>query len=160
MIELIIGFFTSGGAVGLGALLNNVFGMIGKAQDRKAEKEKLEGLRNIQNAEVANKFLESQFGNNDAGNFGRNTRRVLALIGVGSLAIYGFHCFALYDAEFYTLPSIAAGEGYEPKLSVLFGLVELPWGNNPISLTLGHVGVMIATGFQIILGFYFSRGND
>ena len=151
--------FASGGAVGFGAVLKGIFGGIQLAQDRKADAVRLDGLRQVKNAEVAQKFLDSQFGDTDNGTFAIHTRRMLALIGVGSLAVYGFHCFALYDAEFITLPSTARGGDTEPFFSLLWGLLEIPRSDKPISLTLGHVGLVIASGFQIILGFYFGPGG-
>ena len=157
-MQFLMALFASGGAVGFGAVLKGIFGTIQCIQDRKAESAKLEGLGRIRESEVALKFLDSQFGETPNGTFAVHTRRMLALIGVGTLAISCLHCLACYDGEIITLPSTARG-GESSNWSFLWGLVTIPQSDKPISLTLGHVSIGIITGFQIILGFYFGPGG-
>lgn len=159
MIQLLLTVFAGGGAVGFGAILKGIFGGIQSICAWKTKKVELEGLRNIENAEVALKFLSSQFGSDPGGMFSRHTRRMLALIGVISLAGYGYHCFLFQADPFITLPSVAAGDNYQPEWSFAWGLITIPRSNEPIYLTLGHVGLSIVIAFEIILGFYFTPGG-
>ena len=146
MFDLLITIFTGGGAVGLGSIFKIFAGWM----DSRAHLKELKEARKARNEEV---FIKSQ-----DNLFTRSTRRMLALIGVGTLAIITIHCVLIPDQAILTLESVASGEG-RTKYSLLWGLIEIPKGDRQIQVTTGHIAIVNCTAFCMILGYYFTPGG-
>ena len=154
MFELLLTIFTGGGAVGLGSIFKMISGFADSYSHRKELREHRKILQNSQDASATLAFQKEAFGDTDGGLFARHTRRMLALIGVSTLAVVTIHCVLFpYDA-FVTLPSVAsAGEGGHCSF---FCLITIPRSNIPILLTLVHLALRNFTSIQLILRFYFA----
>jgi hypothetical protein len=146
MIELILTLFTGGGAVGFGSILKIIAGKV----DSSAYIQELKLKAKLANE---GKFIQSQ-----DNSYARHTRRMLALIGVSTLAIVTVHCTLVPDQVIVTLKSIASG-GEQGNWSLLFGLIEIPTGNKPIQVTTGHLAIMNCITFGMIIGYYFTPGG-
>jgi len=160
MIELLITIFTGGGAVGLGSIFKMVAGFVDSRNQAKELREHRKILKETKDSESALAFQKEVFGDTKVGMFARCTRRMLALIGVSTLAIGTLHCTLFPADPFITLGSVATGgEGTKPIWSALWGFLEIHGSDKPIYLTLGHVALMNFIGFQMILGYYFTPGG-
>ena len=82
MFELLTLFLTGGGSAAMGSILKGVFGML---TDSRQQKYEIEMAREARNNEFAIKFQES-LNSGDGGAFTRATRRMLALIGMGTIS--------------------------------------------------------------------------
>ena len=154
MFELLITLFTGGGAMGLGSIIKMGAGFLDSRAATNEARENRKLLQRTEDAEHAIEFQKAVMGDGEAGLFARHTRRMLALIGVSTLAVVTIHCVLFpYDA-FITLPSVASsGEGNK---WFSLGFITLYRGNNPIQLTTGHLALMNLGSLQMILGFYFA----
>ena len=156
MITLLLSLFASGGGVAVGSILKTITGFADSYSHRKEISEHRKILKTSKNDASTLAFQKAMFGdgNSKEGTYATHTRRMLALIGVSTLAVVTIHCVLFpYDA-FITLPSVASsGEG--GSWSIL-GLITIPRSNQPIQLTLGHLALMNLGSLQMILGFYFA----
>ncbi len=159
MIELLITIFTGGGAVGLGSIFKMVAGFVDSKNQARELSEHRKILAKTRDSETALAFQKEAFGDNQVGLFARSTRRMLALIGVSTLAIGTLHCTLFPADPFITLGSVATGGEGLKSYSFLFGIIEIPQRDKPICLSLGHVALMNFIGFQMILGYYFTPGG-
>lgn len=158
MFELLLTLFTGGGAMGLGSIMKMVAGVFDSRAAVAEAKEHRKLLKDSENAANAIKFQQALTGDTEGGNYARHTRRFLALIGVSTLALCTIHCTLFPSEAFYTLESIASGEGVQ-HYSFLWGLVEIPGSDDPIQLTLGHLAATNFIALNMILGFYFTPGG-
>jgi hypothetical protein len=158
MFELFFTLFTGGGAMGLGSILKIGAGWLDSKSAANEAKEKRKLLEKAENAKNAIEFQQALTGDGKEGMFARHTRRMLALIGVSTLAVCTIHCTLFPTDEFITLGSVASGEGVQ-SFSFLFGLFEIPRNDKPILLTLGHLAATNYIALNMILGFYFTPGG-
>ena len=155
MITLLLSLFASGGGVALGGILKSITGVFDSASHRKELNVHREILRESKDSETTLAFQKAVFGDSDTGMFAVHTRRILALIGVSTLAIVTIHCVLFSYDPFITLPSVASSGDGGSTWNFLFGLVSIPRSNQPIQLTLGHLALMNLGSLQMVLGFYF-----
>ena len=158
MFELLITLFTGGGAMGFGSIMKIGAGVLDSRAAAAELKEKRELLREAKDAEQATAFQAGLTGETPGGLFTRSTRRVLALIGVSTIAICTVHCTLFPTDPFITLRSVAGNNGGE-AFSLFFGLFEIPRSDKPIQLTLGHLAASNFISLNMILGFYFTPGG-
>ena len=157
MIELLITIFTGGGAVGLGSIFKMVAGFIDSKNQAREIREHQRILKASGEAKDALAFQKAVFGDTPGGLFARGTRRMLALIGVSTLAVCTLVCFNFPNEPFITLPSIAGGDAGQTAFQFFF--ITIPKSNQPLQLTLGHIGLMNCIAFQLTLGYYFTPGG-
>lgn len=152
MFELLTMFLTGGGSAALGSILKGVFGTIA---DNRQQKFELELAREARGNEFALKF-QQQLNNGPGGAFTRATRRLLALILIGTLSAVVILCTLYPSAEIITL-SNASGEG---KTEFLFGLISLPAKQSPIMVTTGHLSAyFVVILCPMVVGFYYTPGG-
>jgi len=160
MFELLLTLFTGGGAMGLGSIMKMGAGVLDSRAAANELKEKRKLLSGFDNAQQIIDYQAALTPESEGGLFTRHTRRMLALIGVLTLSVCTIHCVICADLPFYTLPSVArAGAGESNSFSILFGFVEIPRSDKPISLTLGHLAALNFISLNMILGFYFTPGG-
>lgn len=146
MIEVLLTIFTGGGAVGLGSIFKIFAGWM----DSRAHLKELKEARKARNEEI---FIKSQ-----DNLFTRTTRRMLAIIGISTLAIVTIHCTLIPDQTIITLKSVASG-GEKTPWSLLWGLVTIPPSNDPVQVTTGHLAIMNCVTFGMIIGYYYTPGG-
>jgi len=152
MFELLTMFLTGGGSAALGSILKGVFGTIA---DNRQQKFELELAREARGNEFALKF-QQQLNNGPGGTFTRATRRLLALILIGTLSAVVILCTLYPSAEIITL-SNASGEG---KTELLFGLLSFPAKQSPIMVTTGHLSAyFVVILCPMVVGFYYTPGG-
>jgi|TARA_Y100000289_G_scaffold11267_1_gene10409 hypothetical protein len=152
MFELLTMFLTGGGSAALGSILKGVFGTIA---DNRQQKFELELAREARGNEFALKF-QQQLNNGPGGAFTRATRRLLALILIGTLSAVVILCTLYPSAEIITL-SNASGEG---KTEFLFGLLSFPAKQSPIMVTTGHLSAyFVVILCPMVVGFYYTPGG-
>ena len=136
----------------MGSMLKGVFGAINDSRQQKYE---LEMAREARNNEFAIKFQESLNGG-DGGAFTRATRRMLALIGMGSIAFVT--CItAIYPSVPLLSTTNITGEG---RTEILFGLISFPAEQANLVLTTGHLCLFeCSVVLPMIVGFYFTPGG-
>ena len=152
MFELLTLFLTGGGSAAMGSILKGVFGAMTDARQQKYE---MEMARECRNNEFAIKFQES-LNNGPGGAFTRATRRMLALIGMSTLAF-----ITCITTVYPSVPLISTtnitGEG---RREFLFGLLSFPAEQAPLVVTTGHIALFQATVvLPMIVGFYFTPGG-
>jgi len=153
MITLLLSLFASGGGVALGGILKAATGVVASGAHRKELNVHKEILRESTDKEALLAFQEAVFGNSEVGIFAVHTRRILAIIGVCTLAVVTIHCVLFSYDPFITLPSVASSS--EGGSWSILGLITIPRSNAPIQLTLGHLALMNLGSLQMVLGFYF-----
>ena len=152
MFELLTLFLTGGGSAAMGSVLKGVFGMMSDSRQQKFE---IEMAREARNNEFAIKFQEN-LNNGEGGAFTRATRRMLALIGMGTLSFITC-ATCLYPSVPLTTFSNITGEG---RNEFLFGLLSFQAAQAPMVVTTGHIALFQATVvLPMIVGFYFTPGG-
>tara|TARA_Y100000996_G_scaffold324494_1_gene260527 strand:- start:2392 stop:2856 length:465 start_codon:yes stop_codon:yes gene_type:complete len=152
MFELLTLFLTGGGSAAMGSVLKGVFGMLSDGRQQKFE---IEMAREARNNEYALKFQES-LNSGEGGAFTRATRRMLALIGMGTLSFITC-ATCLYPSVPLTTFSNITGEG---RNEFLFGLISFQAAQAPMVVTTGHIALFQATVvLPMIVGFYFTPGG-
>ncbi len=152
MFELLTLFLTGGGSAAMGSILKGVFGAMTDSRQQKYEMEMAREARNNEFAIQYQKALNSGPG----GAFTRATRRMLALIGMSTLAF-----ITCITTVYPSVPLISTtnitGEG---RREFLFGLLSFPAEQAPLVVTTGHIALFQATVvLPMIVGFYFTPGG-
>ena len=152
MFELLTLFLTGGGSAAMGSLLKGVFGII---NDSRSAKHDMEMARECRNNEFALKFQQS-LNSGDGGAFTRATRRMLALIGMGT-----FSFVTCITTVYPSIPILTStnltGEG---ERSFLFGLFTFPANQTPMVVTTGSISLFsCSVVLPMIIGFYFTPGG-
>jgi|TARA_R100000458_G_scaffold28579_1_gene26051 hypothetical protein len=152
MFELLALFLTGGGSAAMGSILKGVFGAMTDSRQQKYEMEMAREARNNEFAIEYQKALNSGPG----GAFTRATRRMLALIGMSTLAF-----ITCITTVYPSVPLISTtnitGEG---RKEFLFGLLSFPAEQAPLVVTTGHIALFQATVvLPMIVGFYFTPGG-
>ena len=152
MFELLTLFLTGGGSAAMGSILKGVFGAITDARQQKYE---MEMARECRNNEFALQF-QASLNSGPGGAFTRATRRMLALIGMGTLSF--ITCItAIYPSVPLVTISNITGEG---RNEFLFGLISFQAAQAPMVVTSGHIALFQATVvLPMIVGFYFTPGG-
>jgi len=152
MFELLTLFLTGGGSAAMGSVLKGVFGMLSDGRQQKFE---IEMAREARNNEYAIQFQQS-LNSGEGGAFTRATRRMLALIGMGTLSF--ITCItAIYPSVPLVTLSNITGEG---RNEFLFGLLSFQAAQAPMVVTTGHIALFQATVvLPMIVGFYFTPGG-
>jgi len=152
MFELLTLFLTGGGSAAMGSVLKGVFGMMSDSRQQKFE---IEMAREARNNEFAIKFQEN-LNNGEGGAFTRATRRMLALIGMGTLSFITCITSIYPSVPLVTISNIT-GEG---RNEFLFGLLSFQAAQAPMVVTTGHIALFQATVvLPMIVGFYFTPGG-
>ena len=152
MFELRALFLTGGGSAAMGSILKGVFGAM---TDSRQQKYEMEMAREARNNEFAIEYQKSL--NTGPGSaFTRATRRMLALIGMSTLAF-----ITCITTVYPSVPLISTtnitGEG---RREFLFGLLSFPAEQAPLVVTTGHIALFQATVvLPMIVGFYFTPGG-
>ncbi len=152
MFELLTLFLTGGGSAAMGSILKGVFGAM---TDSRQQKYEMEMAREARNNEFAIEYQKSL--NTGPGSaFTRATRRMLALIGMSTLAF-----ITCITTVYPSVPLISTtnitGEG---RREFLFGLLSFPAEQAPLVVTTGHIALFQATVvLPMIVGFYFTPGG-
>jgi len=136
----------------MGSILKGVFGAMTDSRQQKYEMEMAREARNNEFAIEYQKALNSGPG----GAFTRATRRMLALIGMSTLAF-----ITCITTVYPSVPLISTtnitGEG---RKEFLFGLLSFPAEQAPLVVTTGHIALFQATVvLPMIVGFYFTPGG-
>ena len=152
MFELLALFLTGGGSAAMGSILKGVFGAMTDSRQQKYEMEMAREARNNEFAIEYQKSLNSGPGSA----FTRATRRMLALIGMSTLAF-----ITCITTVYPSVPLISTtnitGEG---RREFLFGLLSFPAEQAPLVVTTGHIALFQATVvLPMIVGFYFTPGG-
>ena len=136
----------------MGSVLKGVFGMLSDSRQQKFE---IEMARETRNNEYAIQFQQS-LNSGEGGAFTRATRRMLALIGMGTLSF--ITCItAIYPSVPLVTISNITGEG---RNEFLFGLLSFQAAQAPMVVTTGHIALFQATVvLPMIVGFYFTPGG-
>jgi len=136
----------------MGSVLKGVFGMMSDSRQQKFE---IEMAREARNNEFAIKFQEN-LNNGEGGAFTRATRRMLALIGMGTLSFITCITSIYPSVPLVTISNIT-GEG---RNEFLFGLLSFQAAQAPMVVTTGHIALFQATVvLPMIVGFYFTPGG-
>jgi len=152
MFELLTLFLTGGGSAAMGSVLKGVFGMLSDSRQQKFE---IEMAREARNNEFAIKFQQS-LNSGEGGAFTRATRRMLALIGMGTLSFITCITSIYPSVPLVTISNIT-GEG---RNEFLFGLLSFQAAQAPMVVTTGHIALFQATVvLPMIVGFYFTPGG-
>ena len=111
--------------------------------------------REARNNEYALKFQQS-LNSGEGGAFTRATRRMLALIGMGSIGFVT--CLtAIYPSVPLLSTTNITGEG---RTEILFGLFSFPAEQTNLVLTTGHLCLFeCSVVLPMIVGFYFTPGG-
>ena len=152
MFELLTLFLTGGGSAAMGSILKGVFGAM---TDSRQQKYEMEMAREARNNEFAIKY-QTALNSGPGGAFTRATRRMLALIGMSTLAF-----ITCITTVYPSVPLISTtnitGEG---RREFLFGLLSFPAEQAPLVVTTGHIALFQATVvLPMIVGFYFTPGG-
>ena len=152
MFELLTLFLTGGGSAAMGSILKGVFGAM---TDSRQQKDEMEMAREARNNEFAIEYQKS-LNTGPGGAFTRATRRMLALIGMSTLAF-----ITCITTVYPSVPLISTtnitGEG---RREFLFGLLSFPAEQAPLVVTTGHIALFQATVvLPMIVGFYFTPGG-
>tara|TARA_Y100001937_G_C7082676_1_gene313795 strand:- start:91 stop:555 length:465 start_codon:yes stop_codon:yes gene_type:complete len=152
MFELLTLFLTGGGSAAMGSILKGVFGAM---TDSRQQKYEMEMAREARNNEFAIEY-QKQLNSGPGGAFTRATRRMLALIGMSTLAF-----ITCITTVYPSVPLISTtnitGEG---RREFLFGLLSFPAEQAPLVVTTGHIALFQATVvLPMIVGFYFTPGG-
>ena len=152
MFELLALFLTGGGSAAMGSILKDVFGAM---TDSRQQKYEMEMAREARNNEFAIEY-QKQLNSGPGGAFTRATRRMLALIGMSTLAF-----ITCITTVYPSVPLISTtnitGEG---RREFLFGLLSFPAEQAPLVVTTGHIALFQATVvLPMIVGFYFTPGG-
>ncbi len=152
MFELLTLFLTGGGSAAMGSILKGVFGAM---TDSRQQKYEMEMAREARNNEFAIEYQKS-LNSGPGGAFTRATRRMLALIGMSTLAF-----ITCITTVYPSVPLISTtnitGEG---RREFLFGLLSFPAEQAPLVVTTGHIALFQATVvLPMIVGFYFTPGG-
>ena len=152
MFELLTLFLTGGGSAAMGSILKGVFGAM---TDSRQQKYEMEMTREARNNEFAIEYQKS-LNSGPGGAFTRATRRMLALIGMSTLAF-----ITCITTVYPSVPLISTtnitGEG---RKEFLFGLLSFPAEQAPLVVTTGHIALFQATVvLPMIVGFYFTPGG-
>ena len=152
MFELLTLFLTGGGSAAMGSILKGVFGVM---TDSRQQKYEMEMAREARNNEFAIKYQKA-LNSGPGGAFTRATRRMLALIGMSTLAF-----ITCITTVYPSVPLISTtnitGEG---RREFLFGLLSFPAEQAPLVVTTGHIALFQATVvLPMIVGFYFTPGG-
>ena len=152
MFELLTLFLTGGGSAAMGSILKGVFGAM---TDSRQQKYEMEMAREARNNEFAIEYQKS-LNTGPGGAFTRATRRMLALIGMSTLAF-----ITCITTVYPSVPLISTtnitGEG---RREFLFGLLSFPAEQAPLVVTTGHIALFQATVvLPMIVGFYFTPGG-
>ena len=152
MFELLALFLTGGGSAAMGSILKGVFGAM---TDSRQQKYEMEMAREARNNEFAIEYQKS-LNSGPGGAFTRATRRMLALIGMCTLAF-----ITCITTVYPSVPLISTtnitGEG---RKEFLFGLLRFPAEQAPLVVTTGHIALFQATVvLPMIVGFYFTPGG-
>ena len=152
MFELLALFLTGGGSAAMGSILKGVFGAM---TDSRQQKYEMEMAREARNNEFAIEY-QKQLNSGPGGAFTRATRRMLALIGMSTLAF-----ITCITTVYPSVPLISTtnitGEG---RKEFLFGLLSFPAEQAPLVVTTGHIALFEATVvLPMIVGFYFTPGG-
>jgi hypothetical protein len=123
--------------------------------DGRQQKFEIEMAREARNNEYALKFQES-LNSGEGGAFTRATRRMLALIGMGTLSFITCITSIYPSVPLVTISNIT-GEG---RNEFLFGLLSFQAAQAPMVVTTGHIALFQATVvLPMIVGFYFTPGG-
>lgn len=152
MFELLALFLTGGGSAAMGSILKGVFGAM---TDSRQQKYEMEMAREARNNEFAIEYQKS-LNSGPGGAFTRATRRMLALIGMSTLAF-----ITCITTVYPSVPLISTtnitGEG---RREFLFGLFSFPAEQAALVVTTGHIALFEATVvLPLIIGFYFTPGG-
>ena len=152
MFELLALFLTGGGSAAMGSILKGVFGAMTDSRQQKYEMEMAREARNNE-FEIQN---QKSLNTGPGGAFTRATRRMLALIGMSTLAF-----ITCITTVYPSVPLISTtnitGEG---RREFLFGLLSFPAEQAPLVVTTGHIALFQATVvLPMIVGFYFTPGG-
>ena len=136
----------------MGSILKGVFGAM---TDSRQQKYEMEMAREARNNEFAIEY-QKQLNSGPGGAFTRATRRMLALIGMSTLAF-----ITCITTVYPSVPLISTtnitGEG---RKEFLFGLLSFPAEQAPLVVTTGHIALFQATVvLPMIVGFYFTPGG-
>ena len=136
----------------MGSILKGVFGAM---TDSRQQKYEMEMAREARNNEFAIEY-QKQLNSGPGGAFTRATRRMLALIGMSTLAF-----ITCITTVYPSVPLISTtnitGEG---RREFLFGLLSFPAEQAPLVVTTGHIALFQATVvLPMIVGFYFTPGG-
>lgn len=157
MISLLTMLFSSIGAAGFGSALKIVGGFIqGWAENRNIAARERAGLA-LKDRAADIEFQKLVFGGSNADSQSALfTRRLLAIIGVSTLAAVTILCTLFPTAELVTFtPADARG-----RTSFLFGLIAVEHSTDLVTvITTGHIALMGFSSFSMILGFYFTPGG-
>lgn len=136
----------------MGSVLKGVFGMLSDSRQQKFE---IEMARETRNNEYAIQFQQS-LNSGEGGAFTRATRRMLALIGMGTLSFITCITSIYPSVPLVTISNIT-GEG---RNEFLFGLLSFQAAQAPMVVTTGHIALFQATVvLPMIVGFYFTPGG-
>lgn len=157
MISFLLLLFGSGGGVAIGTVLKSATGLADSYSERKENRENQKLLKHARSEKAKLAVIKAIYGNTNSksGNYATHTRRMLALIAVGTLSIVTIHCVLFCYDPFVTLPSTASATEGGQQWSFAFGFITIPTSNKPIHLTLGHLALMDLGSLQMVLGFYF-----
>lgn len=162
MITFLLMLFGSGGGVAIGSALKTVSGMFESASHRRETKENREIIRDAKDAKSRLQIIKAIYGDeggSQTGSYSTHTRRMLALIAVGTLALVTIHCVICQSDPFVTLPSVATTTE-SGRVWVDFYFFKVYKSDKPIQLTLGHLALMNLGSLQMVLGFYFGGGRS
>jgi hypothetical protein len=136
----------------MGSILKGVFGII---NDSRSAKHDMEMARECRNNEFALKFQES-LNSGDGGAFTRATRRMLALIGMGT-----FSFVTCITTVYPSIPILTStNRTGESERSILFGLFTFPASQSPMVVTTGSISLFsCSVVLPMIIGFYFTPGG-
>jgi hypothetical protein len=158
MITFLLMLFGSGGGVAIGSTLKSVTGFFDSISERKELKAQSKLLAKAGDDKSRLALINAIYGdpngeNAKSGNYAMHTRRMLALIAVGTLALVTIHCVLFCYDPFITLPSVATSG--ESNTWIDTPLITIYRSDKPIQLTLGHLALMDLGSLQMVLGFYF-----
>ncbi|WOO40368.1 hypothetical protein [Rubellicoccus peritrichatus] len=157
MLALLATFIASVGSAGIGSILKIIAGLIDSYAARGEAREKREALRDAKKNAHNIEFAKLLYGDGETLHiFSRWTRRIVALIGVSTLAVLGILALLWPTAPIVTF--------YPPEqqqsFSLLWGLLTIPIrAGETVTVSSGHIALMVVSIFSMIVGFYFTPGG-
>jgi hypothetical protein len=143
--------------------MGSILKIVAGAYDRRAEatelKEKRKALRYAQEHKQNLEFQEQTFGkadNHEIVAYVRQTRRIIAIIGMLNFAIISILC-TLYPSQIFVTFSLPE---YQQGFSILWGFIKFPTDqSSTVVITTGHIALGSMVNLGAILGFYFTPGG-
>jgi hypothetical protein len=150
--------FSTLGATGMGSLLKVGAGIIDRIAGAKEAHEKREMIRDLERSKLDVEVQKMVFGDSspETSMFARQTRRILAVIGMINFFVISVLCTLFPSVELITFfPPVN-----KESLDFLWGMITIPLNlDSTVVITTGHITLVSIITLAAVIGFYFTPGG-